>query len=255
MRIEDLNWMDVEAYLKHEDRLIIILGACEQHGYLSLLTDVKVPMALADAASERTGVLVAPPLNFGVSPYFLTYSGTISLRASTLLSVVEDVVRAVYGQGFHRLLILNGHGGNATVSPLLVELANCLPGLRLAWYVWWLSHSVETLAIRHDLKLAHASWMEAFPFTRVSALPAGKKVIPAHNAGLLNAAQTRQAVIHHETSGKTAAVIVHVGVFSEQLGTAPERIGRVKTVTGLRRIADRLPVRFHIIHTVIVGDI
>jgi creatinine amidohydrolase len=68
MRIEDLNWMDVENYLKHDDRLILVIGACEQHGYLSLLTDIRIPLALADAASQQTGVLVAPPLNFGSSP-------------------------------------------------------------------------------------------------------------------------------------------------------------------------------------------
>ena len=33
MRIEDLNWMDVEKYLKQDDRLILVIGACEQHGY------------------------------------------------------------------------------------------------------------------------------------------------------------------------------------------------------------------------------
>ena len=32
MRIEELNWMDVEAYLKKDDRLLMIVGACEQHG-------------------------------------------------------------------------------------------------------------------------------------------------------------------------------------------------------------------------------
>ena len=53
MRIEDLNWMDVEAYLKQDDRLILVLGTIEQHGYLSLATDVKVPMALADAAARK----------------------------------------------------------------------------------------------------------------------------------------------------------------------------------------------------------
>ena len=50
MRLEDLNWMDVEQYLKTDDRLLVVLGACEQHGYLSLLTDIKIPLALADAA-------------------------------------------------------------------------------------------------------------------------------------------------------------------------------------------------------------
>ena len=190
MRIEDLNWMDVESYLKHEDRLFVVLGACEQHGYLSQLTDVRIPMALADAASQKTGVLVAPPLNFGVSPYFLSYPGTISLRVNTLLDVVEDLVRSAYTHGFRRILVLNGHGGNDPARGRLVELANLLPGLRIAWYAWWQSSSVEALAIRRQLKTAHANWMEAFKFTRVADLPAGEKTPPVFT-GLLNAEQTR----------------------------------------------------------------
>jgi creatinine amidohydrolase len=192
MRIEDLNWMDVEAYLKQEDRLMLVLGACEQHGYLSLLTDVKIPQALADAASKQTGVLVAPAVNFGVSPYFLTYPGTISLRVSTFVDLVEDLVRSVYGYGFRRLLILNGHGGNNPARARLVEVANQLPGLQLAWYAWWDSHTVEALAQKHQLKPTHASWMEAFSFTRVSELPPGEKLAPSFT-GLLNAVETRQA--------------------------------------------------------------
>src|ERR1041384_6831047 len=78
MRLEDLNWTDVEKYLQQEDRLMLVTGATEQHGYLSLLTDIKIPLALADAASQTTGVLVAPPLNFGVSPYLLSYPRTLS---------------------------------------------------------------------------------------------------------------------------------------------------------------------------------
>ena len=57
MKFEDLNWMQVEEYLKTDDRLILVLGACEQHGYLSLMTDVKIPMALAEEASRQSGVL------------------------------------------------------------------------------------------------------------------------------------------------------------------------------------------------------
>jgi creatinine amidohydrolase len=106
MRLEDLNWFDVESYLKEDDRLMLIFGACEQHGYLSLLTDVKIPLALADAASKETGVLVAPALNFGVSPYHLGYPGTISIRVTTLLEIVEDIVMSTYGHGFRRILVI-----------------------------------------------------------------------------------------------------------------------------------------------------
>jgi len=191
MRIEDLNWMDVEEYLKHEDRLILILGATEQHGFLSLLSDVRIPLALADAASQTSGVLVAPPLNFGCSPYFLAYPGTFSLRVSTLIAAVEDLVRSASGAGFRRILVLNGHGGNSPARAQLNELANSLPGVQLRWYDWWLSHSVEAVALKHGLKPAHANWLEAFPFTKVADLPEGSKVSPLV-PGLMDAVTARQ---------------------------------------------------------------
>jgi creatinine amidohydrolase len=191
MRFEDLNWFDVENYLKVEDRLLIVLGACEQHGYLSLLTDVRIPLALADAASQQTGILVAPPLNFGASPYFLAYPGTISLRLATLLDVVEDMLRSLYGYGFRRILILNGHGGNDPVRGRLYELAGQLPDLRLAWYAWWTSHSVTEVAMTNELKSYHAAWIEAFSFTRVCELPPGEKT-PPRVPGLLGAAEARR---------------------------------------------------------------
>ncbi len=192
MRIEDLNWMDVEQYLKQDDRLIVVLGTIEQHGYLSLATDVKVPLALADAASQRTGVLVAPPVNYGVSPYFATYPGTFSLRLSTFIDTVEDIIHSAYRHGFRRILLLNGHGGNDAARGRLVEVANELPGLKLAWYAWWTAHSVEEVARKHGLEREHASWMEAFPFTRVADLPEGVKP-EVKVKGLLNAEETRAA--------------------------------------------------------------
>jgi creatinine amidohydrolase len=191
VRFEELNWFDVENYLQTEDRLMLVLGACEQHGYLSLLTDVRIPLALADAASAQTGVLVAPSLNFGSSSYFMGYPGTLSLRVSTLLNLVEDLVRSAYRHGFRRLLILNGHGGNDPARGRLYEIADELAGLRLAWYAWWTSHSAESLAQKYDLRPSHANWMEAFPFTRVAELPEVKKP-PPHVPGLLGAEEARR---------------------------------------------------------------
>jgi creatinine amidohydrolase len=152
MRIEELNWMDVEKYLLQDDRLMLVVGATEQHGYLSLATDNNIPLAMADAASQKTGILVAPPLNFGVSPYFTTYPGTISLRVSTFLDVIEDMIRSVYGYGFRRILVVNGHGGNAPASLRLAELGNELSGLQTVFYSWWQSHSVEQLGIKYHMK-------------------------------------------------------------------------------------------------------
>ncbi len=190
MRIEDLNWMDVEAYLDHDDRLMLVLGATEQHGYLSLLTDVRIPIALADAASQKTNVLIAPSLNFGCSPYFLAYPGTFSLRVSTLIAAVEDLVRSAHGAGFRRILVLNGHGGNSPARTQLSEVANSLGNIQLRWYDWWLSHSVEQVAVKHGVKPSHANWLEAFPFTIVSDLPETPKT-PPYIPGIMDAKTAR----------------------------------------------------------------
>ena len=192
MRIEDWNWMDVEKYLAQDDRLILVIGACEQHGFLSLLSDVKIPLALADAASQMAGVPVAPPVNYGCSPYFLAYPGSFSLRLSTLMDVVEDVIRSAYGQGFRRILVLNGHGGNSGVRMRLGELANQFAGLKIQWYAWWMAHSVEEVAIRHAIKPEHANWLEAFPFTMVADLPEGEKTPPHVPSDIMDARTARE---------------------------------------------------------------
>jgi creatinine amidohydrolase len=190
MRISELNWMDVEVYLKNEDRIIVVLGACEQHGYLSLQTDTKIPLALADAASERTNVIIAPEITIGVSPYFLSYPGTISIRGEIYIQFVGDFLDSLYQTGFRKILILNGHSGNNIVRTKLVELANSHPELKFSWYSWWESNGVQDLAQKYNLAPEHASWMESFPFTRVADLPVGEKPGVSFT-GVLNAAETR----------------------------------------------------------------
>ena len=192
MNFTDKNWMDIEKYLGVDSRVILVLGACEQHGYLSLMTDTRIPNALAEAASQETGVLAAPSVNFGCSPYFLDYPGTISLRLHTYLDRVEDILRSLYGAGFRKVLILNGHGGNTPVKTHLVELINELPDLEIRWYAWWITKTVADIAEKHDLEPEHANWLEAFDFTKVTALPEESKVIPEQNDDILGKAATRE---------------------------------------------------------------
>ena len=192
MQFKNHNWMQMEAYLKNDQRVILVLGACEQHGYLSLLTDVQIPMTLAKAASHQSGVLIAPPLNFGCSPYFLDYPGTISLRLHTYLVVVEDILQSLYGSGFRKVLIVNGHGGNTPVKTHLVELMNQLPDLEIHWYAWWTTQTVADIARKHGLEPEHANWLEAFDYNMVADLPHEPKAIPTRKPNILNKSQTRE---------------------------------------------------------------
>jgi creatinine amidohydrolase len=62
----------------------------------------------------------------------------------------------------------------------------------LNWYDWWLSHSVEDVAIKHNLKPAHANWLEAFSFTIVTDLPEESKIAPHVLSAIMDAKTARQ---------------------------------------------------------------
>ncbi|MEA4812682.1 MAG: creatininase family protein [Anaerolineaceae bacterium] len=193
MHFEDMNWMMLESYLKKDDRVIFVLGMTEQHSHLSLLTDSLIPLHLAQAASAQTGVLVAPPLHFGVSPSFMSYPGTLSLKLRTYLRVVEELTRDLYAHGFRRILFLNGHGGNLPARAQLAELANDLPGLAMRWYQWWTSDTVVRFSKEHGLPNAHSNWEENFPFTRTAqASPSGEKPVIPYSEQIHNPQEMRR---------------------------------------------------------------
>lgn len=173
MRLQDLNWMDVEQYLATDDRLILITGATEQHAYLSLLTDILIPQRIADAVAQQENILVAPPLNFGVSHYFREYPGTISLSQKTFETVLLEVFESLFHQGFHKFLILNGHGGN--LIPERLKDFEAHADVRVIWHDWWRSNAVAAFAEKHNLVSNHANWSENFPFNRVAESPQGEK--------------------------------------------------------------------------------
>ena len=137
--LAEMSWEETKEYLAREDRLILPLGATEQHGpHLGLGTDTFEADAIARAVGEKSGVVVAPALCFGMSHHHFAFTGTISLKPATLIAVYEDVFRALYRHGFRRVLIVNGHGGNeASIVSALHQVAADLADLRAKLFQWW----------------------------------------------------------------------------------------------------------------------
>lgn len=110
--LQELTWEDVADYLKTDNIIIFPVGSTEQHGPAGPLgVDSYAAIALAEDVAKRTGVLVIPPLWFGDAPHHLGFPGSISLRTETLVEVTKDVIRSLAGQGFKKVLIINGHKG------------------------------------------------------------------------------------------------------------------------------------------------
>jgi creatinine amidohydrolase len=177
MRIAAMNWMQVEAYLKQDDRAVLPIGCTEQHAYLSLATDAILAERVAAEAAEPLGVPVFPVMPYGITPNFTAYPGTVSLRVETLCAVVRDALDALAGQGFRRVLVVNGHGGNAPAQATVAEWLGAHPGAQVRWHSWWNAPRVWKKVQEIDPVASHASWMENFPWTRLEhvEMPAGQK--------------------------------------------------------------------------------
>ena len=167
MRIRDRNWMQVEEYLRGDDRAVLPLGSTEQHAYLSLCVDAILSEAVAVEAAEPLGVPVFPALPYGPTPSFMAYPGTVSLKLQGYLAVVRDILDSLAAHGFRRILVVNGHGGNTPARSRVVEWNGSQPEAEAIWHDWWSSPEVAGAANSFDPVWSHASWSENFPWTRL----------------------------------------------------------------------------------------
>jgi len=174
-----MNWMQVEAYLKHDDRAVLPLGSTEQHGYLSLSTDSILAQKVSEEAAEAPGIPVFPVLSYGVTPYMKAYPGTITLRVQTYLNVVGDLLDGIAGSGFKRIALISGHGGNAPAESAAVEWMADSEDVQVKLLQWWQGPRVTAKAVEIDPVFSHASWYENFPWTRLAGVivPDEQKVL------------------------------------------------------------------------------
>jgi len=177
MKIIDMNWMQLQEYLKHDDRAVVPLGSTEQHAYLSLSTDSILAERVAVEAAEPIGVAVFPIVAYGITPYFMAYPGTISLRVNTYMQIVHDILKSLTQHGFKRIVIVNGHGGNTPAQSVCGEFMHDHSNVRIKWHDWWNAPRTWAKVKEIDPSASHAAWMENFPWTRLHdvAMPQEQK--------------------------------------------------------------------------------
>ncbi len=195
MRIADCHWREIEAYLTRDDRCVLPFGSTEQHAGLSLCTDAILAERVSVEAAEPLGVPVYPAMPFGLAPYFAAYPGSVSLRVETLLAVARDLIGSVAQAGFRRILLVNGHGGNAPVGALAQQIMAERPELSIRFHNWYNAPETWAVAQAADASASHANWFENYPWTRLAHAPAPAGRKPGVDMALLrasNPADTRK---------------------------------------------------------------
>jgi len=104
------------AALEQRPVVIVPVGSVEQHGpHCPQDVDISIPYHLAIRAAEAIDdfpVIVAPPVTYGFTHYNMGEVGTITLGLEVFIAVLCDVTRSIWRNGFKRIILLNGHGGN-----------------------------------------------------------------------------------------------------------------------------------------------
>ena len=83
---------------------------------------------------------------------------------------MREILDALFEQGFKRILIVNGHGGNAPAQNLVGEWIADHPGGLVKFHNWWNAPKTWAQVQAVDPVASHASWMENFPWTRLEKI-------------------------------------------------------------------------------------
>ena len=156
MQLQLQTWQEVDAYLQTSRGIILPIGSTEQHGPIGLIgTDAICAEVIARGVGDETGALVAPTIAVGMAQHHLGFAGSMTLRPSTLIAVLQDMVDSLARHGFERFYFLNGHGGNiATLTAAFSEIygarslsaASNVPPVKCRLKNWWANQEVQALA-------------------------------------------------------------------------------------------------------------
>ena len=173
MRLQMCAWPEVDSYLKDNTGIIIPVGSTEQHGPTGFIgTDALCPEILANEIGDRLGVMIAPTISIGMAQHHLGFSGSITLRPTTLIAMVCDIINSLTCHGFDRFFFLNGHGGNiasldAAFSEIYAETSLGTagvnrPAVRCKIENWWNGDAIKGISQKYfaDSEGSHATASE-----------------------------------------------------------------------------------------------
>ena len=126
---EQLRAPELKKLAEKNAVVMIPMGAVEQHGpHLPVATDTILAQWIAERAAKEMWdkgipVVIAPAFVIANSMHHMHFSGSLSLTPGTFIQVLKEQCRAIAVQGFRKIAIINGHGGNtAPIDVALIDI-------------------------------------------------------------------------------------------------------------------------------------
>ena len=143
------NMDSFKEKIKDINTVVIPIGMIEAHGHhCSLATDILIPSKFCEILNKEIGdsIMIAPAVNYGHSWALSPYPGTINVSMEAFSNYVKEIALEFIRNGFKNIVLLNGHGGNASaLSPVAEAIANN-DGVSVTFH-WWIDFKEEILKI------------------------------------------------------------------------------------------------------------
>jgi creatinine amidohydrolase len=141
MRFQDMTWPLLREVPRDTTLVVAPIAACEQHSrHLPTFTDTILVTAVADGVEQRLprAVLLLPTQWLGASSHHLRFGATLSAEVDTHVTMICDMLTPLLDDGYQRLMVLNGHGGNIdTMHMALRRLLTRYPQRQLTASSYW----------------------------------------------------------------------------------------------------------------------
>jgi creatinine amidohydrolase len=128
MRFHEMTAPELRRVARDATLVVAPLAACEQHSHhLATFTDTVLVTGVAEGVEKRLPdqVLLLPTQWMGASHHHLRFGGTLSASVDVHIDMIADLVTPLLEDGYQRVLVLNGHGGN--VDTMQVALRRIQP--------------------------------------------------------------------------------------------------------------------------------
>lgn len=158
VRLERLSQPEAESRLKNHRLVVMAPGSVEQHGpHLPLGTDAFAADALAEEVARKMESILVPLPLVGVSPYHLSWAGSLSLQPQTMIAIIEDICECLRYHDVDKVLFVNWHEGNTPTLRLAGDSVQRKYKMRV---VIAESHLITNKLFGERAQLTHAGNME-----------------------------------------------------------------------------------------------
>lgn len=194
MKLAELHWPEVQQLDREKIVAIVPVGSMEQHGpHLPFQVDTFVAARLADDLEKSMPeVLLLPPIWSGVSAHHMDFPGSITVRAKVFIDLLHDICASLHHHGFHRVVLLNGHGGNRSSLEVLGQELFVEFRLTVNTLAYWdlVPDLVKSLKKSKSKGMGHSGELETSLMLYLAPHLVSQKDIPQGALGIENEGPT-----------------------------------------------------------------